>query len=113
MAAAAVAAVVTAVSTASTASAETSSFWPLAKTMRRLDGMRIRVGEHVVRLERDTLLCSGVGRAIRRDGVRRWNRFDCTYSAFIGARSYDCEFQAVVVGQRLSLRRPRWIEGAP
>ena len=114
-AATAAAAALAVVSTASTAgAAATSSFWSLAKAMRHLDGMRLRVGERVVRLERDTLLCSGIGRPfVSRAGVRRWHRFDCTYATFIAGRSYDCEFQAIVVERRLSLRRPHWIGSSP
>jgi hypothetical protein len=96
------------------AAAAPAGFWTLGKTMQRLDGMRVRVGQRLIRLETPTLLCSGVGRAFRQDGVRRWQRFHCTYVVFIHGRTYDCEFRAVVVrGQRLSLRAPRWIGAAP
>jgi hypothetical protein len=89
-----------------------SGFWSLGKTMHRLDGMRLRVGARVVRLDAPSLLCSGVGRAVRDRGVRKWRRFHCTYVAFISGVTYDCEFRAVVVRGRLSLLDPRWI-GAP
>jgi hypothetical protein len=45
-------------------------------------------------------------------GVRKWRGFHCTYVAFIREVAYDCEFRAVVVRGRLSLRDPRWI-GSP
>ena len=90
------------------------AYWPLAKAMRRLDGMHIRVGNRDVRLDRDTLLCSGAGRGVRRNGVRTWARFECTYTWFVGARTYDCEFRAVAVTQRrLSIREARWIDAWP
>jgi hypothetical protein len=89
-----------------------TGFWSLGKTMQRLDGMRIRVGARVVRLDAPSLLCSGDGPNVRDRGVRKWRRFHCTYVAFISGVTYDCEFRAVVVGGRLSLRDPRWI-GAP
>jgi hypothetical protein len=89
-----------------------SGFWSLGKTMHGLDGMRLRVGARVVRLDAPSLLCSGLGRAVRDRGVRKWRRFQCTYVAFISGGTYDCEFRAFVVHGRLSLRDPRWI-GAP
>ena len=89
-------------------------YWPFSKLMRRLDGTRVRVGDRWITVHRGTTLCSGIGRGIRRHGVRRWRRFDCTYSAFVRNRLHDCEFRVVIVDARtLSVRKPRWIGGAP
>jgi hypothetical protein len=90
------------------------AYWSLTKLMRVLDGKHLRVGGRLVRIDRDTLLCSGIGRGVRRDGIRRWRRFDCTYSLFMGSRIYDCEFRVLVMGsRRLEVRNSRWIAGAP
>jgi hypothetical protein len=96
------------------AAAERADFWSLGQTMRRLDGMRIRIGGRPVRLDAPTLLCSGVGRSFRQNGVRRWHRFHCTYVAFVHGETYDCDFRVLVVDRRhLSVRDPRWVGGAP
>ena len=76
-------------------------YWPVAKVMRVLDGTRVRVGTATVRIQSETTLCSGQGRSIRRSGVRRWNRFACTYTTFNGrVVGRDLEFRVLVRGQR-------------
>jgi hypothetical protein len=89
-------------------------YWSFSKLMRRLDGTRVKVGGRWVRIHRETTLCSGIGRRIHRHGVRRWRRFECTYSIFLRAGLYDCEFVVVTIDARtLSVRKPRWVGGAP
>ena len=88
-------------------------YWPLAKVMRMIDGVRIRVGTKVVRIESDTTLCSGEGRSIRRNGVRRWSRFSCTSTTFTRAGlDRDMEFVVRVLGKRrFAIRDAHWIKG--
>jgi hypothetical protein len=89
--------------------------WPLQKVMQRIDGNRINVGGRVVRIDSETMLCSGLGRAVRQRGTRAWKHFDCTYSVFVAGRGiYDCDFRVHVLGRRKYLiTNPRWTSGAP
>ena len=82
--------------------------------MQLIDHTRIRVGDRIIRIDAGTTLCSGVGRGVRRRRVRVWGEFDCTYSAFVGARIYDCGFRVDVIGPReYRIRDTRWLSGAP
>jgi hypothetical protein len=82
--------------------------------MQRIDGKRIHIGERVVRIDDETMLCSGVGRAVRQRGVRAWKHFDCTYSVFARRGIYDCEFRVHVLGLRKYLiTNARWTSGPP
>jgi hypothetical protein len=57
--------------------------WTNAQALRRLDGRRIRVDRRVVRLDRSTLTCGGVGRPARRiRGQDAWTRFRCVQPTF-------------------------------
>ncbi len=58
------------------------AYWPYRKLMRKLDRKTIRVGRRKVRLDASTATCLGVGRGIRRRGVRRWKHFNCTQPTF-------------------------------
>jgi hypothetical protein len=76
-------------------------YWPMTKVMRVLDGTRVRVGTAAVRIQSETTLCSGQGRSIRRNGVRRWSRFACTYTTFTRRGvDRDLDFRVLVRGQR-------------
>jgi hypothetical protein len=88
--------------------------WPLQKAMQRIDGKQIRIGGRVVRIDSETTLCSGAGRAVRQRGVRAWKHFDCTYSVFARQGIYDCEFRVHVLGLRKYLiTNAHWTSGAP
>ena len=88
--------------------------WSLAKLMRIIDKRPVRIGSRVVRIDSATTLCSGVGRGVRRDGVRRWGEFRCTYSAFLARGIYDCSFRVHVRGRRTyAITDARWIAGSP
>jgi hypothetical protein len=51
--------------------------------MGLLDGRRITVGDRVVRLDRATLVCGGIGRPSDRQGGRpAWARFRCVQPTF-------------------------------
>ena len=88
--------------------------WSLGKVMQLIDRTRIRVGDRIIRIDAGTTLCSGVGRGVRRQGIRAWSEFDCTYSVFVGAGIYDCGFRVDVVGRReYRVTHIRWLSGAP
>jgi hypothetical protein len=86
-------------------------FWSVDKVLRRLDGAWIHVGERRVRVHSDTTLCAGRGASIRRDGVRRWRRFVCTYTTFTKAGAdRDVDFRVRVLGKtRYSLYDAHWV----
>jgi hypothetical protein len=88
-------------------------YWSVTRVMRAVDGVRIRVGTHAIRIHNDTTLCSGEGRSIRRGGVRRWSRFVCTFTTFTKAGiDRDLEFQVYVTGpKRFAIRDAHWISG--
>jgi hypothetical protein len=61
---------------------ELRSYWPTAKVLRVIDGVRVRVGTRVIRIQSETTLCSGEGPSVRRRGIRMWSRFSCTFTTF-------------------------------
>jgi hypothetical protein len=89
------------------------AFWPLAKVMRAIDDARIRVGTKVVRVDSDTTLCSGEGRARVRGGVRTWTHFRCTFSTFTArGPGPDVEFRLHALdARRFATTSARWIPG--
>lgn len=86
-------------------------YWTLTHAMRAIDGVRIRVGTRVVRIETDSTLCSGEGRRIRRHGERMWSRFVCTFTTFTKSGvDRDLEFHLYVTGRTLfAIRDAHWI----
>jgi hypothetical protein len=57
--------------------------WTHAKVLDRLHGRRIRVEGRVVRIDRATLTCGGLGRTVRRrGGAPAWSRFRCVQPTF-------------------------------
>jgi hypothetical protein len=89
------------------------AFWSMAKVMRQTDGARLRVGTRIVRLDADTMLCSGDGRSLRRGGVRRWTHFMCTYTTFTRSGvGPDVEFRVHALGTtRFVVTHARWVRG--
>jgi hypothetical protein len=88
--------------------------WSLGQVMKRLTGTRLHVGARVVRIDADTLLCSGDGRPGRVRGTRVWKHFVCTYSVFAAHGIYDCEFRVHVLGLRkFVITDAHWPSGAP
>jgi hypothetical protein len=86
--------------------------WSVSKVMRMIDKTRVRVGERVLRIESESTLCSGSGRAVRRKGVRMWWRFDCTYTTFtrVGV-DRDLDFGVRVTGaRRFVITNARWVD---
>jgi hypothetical protein len=86
-------------------------YWSVAHAMRSIDGARVRVGTRVLRIHADTTVCSGKGRRIRRQGMRMWSRFVCTFTTFtkIGL-DRDLEFDVQVTGRaRFLIRDADWI----
>jgi hypothetical protein len=88
-----------------------TAYWPMAKLMRRIDDVRVRVGTRVVRIHSETTLCSGEGRPIRRRGVRMWSRFWCTYTTFTKQGvDRDLEFRVDIVStRRFVIRDVHWV----
>jgi hypothetical protein len=93
------------------AAATSGRYWSVAKTMRKIDEVRVRVGARVVRIESETTLCSGEGPSIRRHGARRWSRFACTFTTFTRRGvDRDLEFLVRVLGpKRFALRDVHWV----
>jgi hypothetical protein len=90
-------------------------FWSVPKVMRAIDGVRLPVGRTAVRINAESSLCTGEGKARRRRGVRQWRHFWCTYTTFtrrgIGR---DVEFRVHVLGvRRAAVTDARWIPDAP
>lgn len=81
------------------------------KVMRKLDGDLVRVGSRKVRIHSDTTLCSGRGQSIRRNGVRMWRRFLCTYTTFTKSGvDRDLEFRVRVLGaSRYTVWDAHWV----
>ena len=76
-------------------------YWSISKVMRLIDDVRVRVGTRVVRIHRETTLCSGEGLSPRRAGIRRWSRFACTYTTFTKQGvDRDLDFRVRVTGMR-------------
>jgi hypothetical protein len=85
----------------------------MPKLMRAIDGVRIRAGSTVVRVEADTTLCSGEESPIRRKNTRVWRRFRCTFTTFgAGGPERDLDFRVHPLGRRrFSISGARWIGG--
>jgi hypothetical protein len=85
--------------------------WPVAKVMRAIDDARIRVGTKVVRVDSDTTLCSGEGRARLRAGLRTWMHFRCTFSTFTArGPGRDVEFRLHALdARRFATTHARWV----
>ena len=86
-------------------------YWSMAKVMRAIDDVRVRVGTRVVRIHSETTLCSGEGPSIRRRGIRMWGRFSCTYTTFTRQGvDRDLDFQVRVTGvRRFVIRDAHWV----
>jgi hypothetical protein len=86
-------------------------FWSVAKVMRATDDARVRVGKTVVRIDEATTLCAGQGRWRRRNGVRRWRHFVCTYTTFTRRGiDRDLDFRVHVLGvRRFVITDAHWV----
>ena len=86
-------------------------YWPVSKVMRAIDDIRVRVGTRIVRIHKETTLCSGEGRSIRRQGIRRWSRFACTYTTFTKRGvDRDLDFRVRVLGAtRFAITDAHWV----
>lgn len=89
------------------------AFWPAARVQSAVDGMRVRVGTRVVRVDADTTLCSGEGRSRLRRGVRTWTHFRCTFTTFTASGpGRDVEFRVhALTARRMVITNSRWILG--
>jgi hypothetical protein len=89
-------------------------YWPMAKVMRLIDDTRIRVGTRAVRIHSETTLCSGERPSVRRQGIRRWSRFSCTFTTFTRqGLDRDLDFRVRVVGRRrFVITDAHWVRAA-
>ena len=88
-------------------------YWSLGKLLRRIDGARIHVGSRTVRVVGESTLCAGRGPSIRRHGIRRWQKFICTYTTFTKAGiDRDLDFSVRVLGvKRYRIYDAHWVSG--
>ena len=86
-------------------------FWSVVKVMRVTDDARVRVGKTVVRIDEATTLCAGQGAWRRRNGVRRWRHFICTYTTFTRRGvDRDLDFRVHVLGvRRFVITDAHWV----
>jgi hypothetical protein len=107
-----VAVVVSALVVAVSPAAEAATpYWSVAKVLRRIDGARIVMPHRRVRIVSDSTLCSGEGRSVRRDGVRLWRRFACTYTTFTRRGiDRDLDFRILVrTSTRFVIVQAHWV----
>lgn len=84
-------------------------FWSVPQAMRATDDVRVRVGTTFVRIDEATTLCNGQGTSMRRNGVRRWRHFLCTYTTRRGL-GRDVEFRVHVLGlRRFVITDTHWV----
>jgi hypothetical protein len=86
-------------------------YWSVTKVLHRIDGARIHVGTRTLRIDGYTTLCAGRGPSIRREGVRRWRRFICTYTTFTKSGvDRDVDFRVRVLGTtRFAIYDAHWV----
>ncbi|HEY6835120.1 MAG TPA: hypothetical protein VI142_01505 [Gaiellaceae bacterium] len=96
------------------ASAGGGSFWSVGKVLRRLDNAVVQVGRRKVRVDSATALCAGYGKSVRRERVRRWQHFNCTYTTFTRVLvDKDLDFRLHVRDRtRFTVSDARWVRGA-
>ena len=113
VAAALIVALVFVFAVAPTAAQASVPYWSLGKLLRRIDGARVHVGSRTIRIVRESTLCAGRGRSIRRHGVRRWRRFICTYTTFTKSGiDRDLDFKVRVLGvKRYRIYDAHWVSG--
>lgn len=73
--------------------------WSYDRLMRRIDGVHVQVAEKRYRVDRDLVVCDGVGRAIRSGRERRWSRFVCTQT-ILRPTVTDITFRVRVIDER-------------
>lgn len=77
--------------------------WTHERLLRRLRNRRIRVDGRIVRVDRTTIVCTGIGRpAKRRRGEGSWTRFRCVQPTFPkrSVAGPDALFVVVPTGSR-------------
>ena len=94
-----------------TATASAAQNWSITKLLRRIDGARAQVGTRTVRIDSETTLCAGRGPSIRRNGIRMWRRFVCTYTTFTkSGADRDLDFRvSVLSARRFVIRDAYWV----
>lgn len=97
---------------ATAGAADAGPYWTITKVLRRVDGARVHVGSRTVRIDSETTLCAGRGTSIRRNGVRLWRRFACTYTTFTKAGvDRDLDFRVIVRSpRRYIIKDAHWVQ---
>lgn len=97
---------------ATAVAADAGPYWTITKVLRRVDGARVHVGSRTVRIDSETTLCAGRGTSIRRNGVRLWRRFACTYTTFTKAGvDRDLDFRVIVRSpRRYIIKDAHWVQ---
>jgi hypothetical protein len=97
---------------ASSALAAPAAFWPVPKLMRKLDGAALHVERRTIRVDTETTLCSGRGKAIRVGGERRWHLFHCTYTTFSPRGvDRDIDFRVWILdARRFRITNAAWVQ---
>jgi len=93
------------------ANAQPRSWWTLKTVLSRIDGAKVIVGRWSGRVDADSTLCSGNGRALVRTRRRHWRHFTCTWTVFDrrGAVDRDVTFAVhVLAGRRFAITRGRF-----
>jgi hypothetical protein len=97
--------------TAPAAAVDVRAYWPHARLMRAIDNAPIHIRDRVLRVDRETTLCAGLGASRRVRGIRRWRLFACTYTTFAKQGvDRDLDFRVRVVdAQRFTISDARWV----
>ena len=86
------------------------SAWPYSRLMQRIPGAVVRLPDRRIRVDGDLVICSGEGRPIVREGIRRWKHFTCTQSLVATGRvGRDATFRVhVLTRTRFLITDPRY-----
>jgi hypothetical protein len=86
-------------------------YWSTAKLLRKLEGKRVVVNSRTVRIHSATTLCAGRGTSFRRQRIRLWARFVCTYTTFTkGGADRDLDFRVRVrSATRFTISNAHWV----
>jgi hypothetical protein len=79
--------------------AETRYGWSYARLMQEIDRAPLRVNGARYRIDRNLAVCNGLGRVIRADAGRRWQRFTCTQLVIRKGQMVDVTFRVRVVDE--------------
>ncbi len=73
--------------------------WSYDRLLQRIDGAPIAIAGTHYRVDREMVVCNGLGPAIRAGQQRRWRRFTCTQT-ILRPKPTDITFRVRVVDER-------------